>query len=146
MSLVTYKNRWSDYAPIAFNQLVDRLLKDGTDWKGGSTFSFVPQVDVLESGKAFEIQLAVPGVEKDNFKINLEDQILTISGERKLAAEKEERDFHFQETQYGTFSRSFTLPESVNTEKIEASYQDGILRVVLPKDEKKVLKTTIPVN
>jgi HSP20 family protein len=83
---------------------------------------------------------------KDDFKIDLNDNFLTISGERKLSKEKNEKNFHSIETQYGTFSRSFSLPENVDVNKINAKYENGILAISIPKDEKKVLKTSIKVN
>jgi HSP20 family protein len=71
---------------------------------------------------------------------------LTISGERRFTAEKETNNFRSIETQYGTFSRSFSMPENVDATKISAKYNNGILELVIPKDEKKTLKTTIKVN
>jgi HSP20 family protein len=91
--------------------------------------------------------LAVPGVNKEDFKIDLNDNYLTISGERKFKREsKEGNNVHSVETQYGTFSRSFTLPENVDSAKISAKYNNGILEVIVPKDEKKIVKATIKVN
>jgi HSP20 family protein len=83
---------------------------------------------------------------KEDFKIDLNEKYLTISGERKYKNETKEQNFHSIETQYGSFSRSFTLPENVDSTKIAASYANGILEVNVPKDEKKALKTTIKVN
>jgi HSP20 family protein len=76
----------------------------------------------------------------------LNDNYLTISGERKFNREKKEDNFYSMETQYGSFSRSFSLPENVDANKISAKYVNGILEVTIPKDEKKTLKTTIKVN
>jgi HSP20 family protein len=83
---------------------------------------------------------------KDEFKIDLNDNYLTISGERKFTKEKKDDNYHSIETQYGTFSRSFALPENVDAAKINAKYENGILEINVPKDEKKILKTTIKVN
>jgi HSP20 family protein len=85
-------------------------------------------------------------VSKEDFKIDLNDNYLTISGERKFAKEKKENNLHVVETQYGNFSRSFSLPENVDASKINAAYNNGILEVTVPKDEKKVLKASIKVN
>ena len=83
---------------------------------------------------------------KEEFKIDLNDNFLTISGERKFTREKNENNYRAIETQYGTFSRSFSLPDNVNASAISAKYNNGILEVLVPKDEKKTLKTTIKVG
>jgi HSP20 family protein len=85
-------------------------------------------------------------MKKDDFKIDLNDNILTVSGERKFKNEKKEGEYYSVETQYGSFSRSFNLPENVDAHKIDAKYVDGILQISLPKDEKKILKQTIKVS
>jgi HSP20 family protein len=144
--LIRYNSALNDFTPTSFNNLIDRFFNDTLARSGGSSYSFVPRVDVLEDEKAFEIHVAVPGMNKEDFKIDLNDNYLTISGERKFAREKKENNFHSVETQFGTFSRSFTLPENVDSTKINAKYVNGILEVNIPKDEKKILKTTIKVN
>jgi len=146
MSLIRYNSTLNDFAPTAFNNLIDRFFNDSLARSGGSSYSFVPRVDVIENEKSFEIHVAVPGMNKEDFKIDLNDNYLIISGERKWANEKKETNFHTIETQYGTFSRTFTLPENVDATKISAKYVNGILEVNIPKDEKKVLKSTIKVN
>ena len=103
-------------------------------------------MDILENDSAYEINVAVPGLSKDEFKVDLNDNFLTISGERKFSTEKKEKNLHVVETQYGNFSRSFALPENVDASKINAKYNNGILEITLPKDEKKILKTTIKVD
>jgi HSP20 family protein len=146
MSLIRYNSPLNDFAPTSFSNLIDRFFNDTLAHSGGSTYSFVPRVDVLEDEKAFEIHVAVAGMNKEDFKIDLNNTYLTISGERKFSREKKEDNFKMVETQYGTFSRSFTLPESVDASKISARYVNGILEVNLPKDEKKTLKSVIKVN
>jgi len=146
MSLIRYNSALNNYAPTSFSNLIDRFFNDSLARTGGSAYSFVPRVDILEEEKSFEIHVAVPGMSKDDFKIDLNDNYLTISGERKNSREKKESNFHSVEIQYGTFSRSFTLPENVDANGISAKYVDGILEVSIPKDEKKTLKTTIKVN
>ena len=147
MSLVRYNAALNDYVPTSFNNLIDRFFNDTLTRGGGSSANgFVPKVDVIENEKDYEIHVAVPGVTKDDFKIDLNENYLTISGERKLSKEKKENNFYSLETQYGTFSRSFSLPENVDGTKISAKYENGILEIVVPKDEKKVLKASIKVN
>ncbi len=145
MSIVRYNSVLDDFVPTTFSHLVDRFFNESNGRSGGSAYSFVPKVDIIEKEKAFEIYLAVPGMQKEDFKIDLKENVLTLSGERKLKKETQEKDYRALETQYGAFSRSFSLPDNVDAGKIEAKYSDGILEVLVPKDEKKLLKTTIKV-
>jgi HSP20 family protein len=145
MSLVRY-NTLNDFVPTSFSNLVDRFFNESLSRSGGSAYSFVPKVDILETEKAFEIHMAAPGMNKDDFKLDLKDNFFTISGERKFTKEQNEENFRSIETNYGSFSRSFSLPENVDGSKISAKYVNGILEVNIPKDEKKTLKTTIKVN
>ena len=146
MSIVRYNSALNDFVPTSFNNLIDRFFNESISRSGGSAYSFTPRVDVVEDEKAFEIHVVVPGVNKEDFKLDLNDSLLTISGERKFLKEKKENNFHSIESQYGTFSRSFSLPENVDATKINAKYNNGILEITVPKDEKKTLKTTIKVN
>lgn len=145
MSIVRYNTVLNDFVPTSFNHLVDRFFNESMGRSGGSAYSFVPKVDIIEDEKAFEIHLAVPGMSKEDFKIDLKDNQLTVSGERKFRNGVEEKNYRSVETQYGAFSKIFVLPENVNAERIEAKYNNGILELVVPKDEKKLLKTTIKV-
>lgn len=142
MTLVRYNH--NDFVPTSFSTLVDKLFNDSLARSGGSTF--VPKVDILETEKAFELHVAAPGLSKEDFRIELNDNVLTVSGERRMKDEKKEKNFYSIETNYGAFSRSFTLPENVDSTKIAAKYNNGILELTIPKDEKKLLKTTIQVN
>ena len=146
MSIVKYNSRLNAFTPTSFSNLLDTFFTDSIARSGGSTFQFVPKVDVIEEEKSFDIHLAVPGMNKDEFKIDLNDNYLTVSGERKFSKEKSENLYRSFETQYGSFSRSFSLPENVDGSKISAQYKNGILVVTVPKDEKKTLKQTIKVN
>ena len=142
MSLIRYNS--NDFVPTSFSSLIDGLFNDSLTRSGGSVF--VPKVDIIENEKAFELHVAAPGLSKEDFNIELNKNLLTISGERKLSSEKKDTNYHSIETQYGSFSRSFTLPENVDAEKINAKYNNGILELIVPKDDKKVLKNTIKVN
>ncbi|HEY3402930.1 MAG TPA: Hsp20/alpha crystallin family protein [Ohtaekwangia sp.] len=146
MSIVRYNSALNDFVPTSFSNLIDRFFNESVSRAGGSAYSFVPRVDIIEAEKAFEIHVAVPGMNKEDFKLDLNDNLLTISGERKFTKEKKDNNFHSIETQYGTFSRSFSLPENVDAGKISAAYNNGILEITVPKDEKKTLKTTIKVS
>ena len=91
-----------DFVPTSFSNLVDRFFNESLTRSGGSTF--VPKVDILEKDQAFELHVAAPGMNKEDFKIDLKDNYLTISGERKFTNEKKDKNFHSVETQYGAFS------------------------------------------
>lgn len=140
-----YNTVLNDYVPTTFSHLVDRFFNESVGRSGGSAYSFVPKVDIIENEKSFAILLAVPGMKKEDFKIDLNEHRLSVSGERKFTGQTDEKHFRSIETQYGAFSREFLLPENVDAEKIEAKYDAGILELIVPKDEKKLLKTTIKV-
>lgn len=145
MSITRYNVVLDDFVPTSFNQLVDRFFNESVGRSGGSVYSFQPKADIIENEKSFGIHLAVPGMKKDDFKIDLKDRELTVSGERKHSTEKNDKFFRSFQTEYGSFSRTFVLPETVDFENIQAKYENGILELVVPKDEKKLLKTTIAV-
>lgn len=124
MSIIRYNA--NDFVPTSFSALVDRFLNDSITRSGGSTF--VPKTDVVETANAYEVHLALPGVNKEDFNIEVKDNYLTISGERKFQNEKKDKNYHAMETHYGSFSRSFTLPENIDASKINAKYNNGILK------------------
>ena len=142
MGLIKYNT--NDYRPTSFRSFVDKFFND--EFVGGSLPAFSPKVDIAESEKVFEIHLHAPGMNKEDFSIDLNEDRITISGERKLDNEKKEKNFHSVESYYGSFKRSFHLPEVINREKVDASYKDGVLILTLPKDEKKVTKKQIAVK
>ena len=95
--------------------------------------TFVPPVDVYEDEHNLFLKLEVPGVNEEDLNVNLENDTLTIQGERKFEKEEKEENFHRIERRYGSFTRSFKLPNTVDTEKVEASYDKGILKITLAK-------------
>jgi HSP20 family protein len=145
MNIVRY-SPLNDFVPTSFSTLIDQFFNESATRSGGSAYAFVPRVDIVEDEKAFEIHLAVPGMNKEDFKIELNENQLTVSGERKFSKEKKENHFRSIETQYGKFSRTFTLPENIDGQKVQAQYENGILLLTLPKDEKKALRQTIKVS
>lgn len=142
MGLIKYNT--NEYRPTSFKSFVDRFLEE--DFTGGSLPSFSPKVDIAESEQNYEIQLHVPGMKKTDFNIDLNENQITISGERKFENEKKQKNFHSVESYFGTFNRTFNLPDVINRDKVDASYQDGILTVSLPKDAKKATKKQIVVK
>lgn len=97
--------------------------------------SIDPAANIIEHPDKFELNLAAPGMKKEDFKINLESNILTISSEKKEEENEETKNFTRREFYYGTFSRSFTLPKTIDLEKIKADYDNGLLKVMLPKKD-----------
>ncbi len=108
--------------------------------------AFTPSVNTREGEFAYHIDVDLPGVKKEDIKIDVKDGLLTISGERKLKNEIKEEDYYKVETSFGKFSRSFTLPDDADIENIEASSQDGVLEVVIPKLKKEENVKTIEVK
>src|SRR5688500_14975211 len=145
MNIVRFNSVLDGFEPTSFNNLIDRFFNESIGRSGGSAYSFVPKVDIIEDEKAFQIQVAVPGMDKEDFKIDLKENRLVVSGERKFSKKSDEKHFRSIETQYGAFRREFVLPDNVDGEKIEAKYDRGILGLVIPKDEKKLLKTAIKI-
>ena len=138
MKLVRYNS-----VPSLFDDFVDRHF--GKSFQNGASF-FLPSVDVAETDKEFEIHVSAPGMDKKDFNLELNNGQLTISGERKFEKEDKKRNYHSIESRYGKFTRSFYLPDNVNGEKIQASYQNGILNISIPKDEKKETKNLIDIK
>jgi HSP20 family protein len=120
-----------------FNRFFDQL--SSTRGNGGETMTvadWIPNVDVTEDDKEYLIKVEIPEVDKKDVKVTVQEGMLTIQGERKKEKEEKGKRYHRMERVYGTFVRSFTLPEDVDEEKIEAEFKDGMLMVRLPKSEK----------
>lgn len=98
---------------------------------------FTPSVDVIREKDKLVIEAEMPGVKKDDIKISIKDNVLTIEGEKKFADEKKEKDYYRSERSYGAFKRSFSLPEDVDVENVIAKYEDGILSLSMNKIEPK---------
>jgi len=95
--------------------------------------NFVPAVDVYEDAEKLVLKLEVPGIRREDLDIRVEGRTLTVKGERKFESEEKEENFHRIERRYGSFVRSFTLPSTVNTEKVEATSADGVLSISFAK-------------
>jgi HSP20 family protein len=100
----------------------------------------MPSVNVRETDKSFELDFAAPGLSKKDFKITVDNGVLTISSEKKEEKEEVEKDYTRREFSYNSFSRSFTLPENVNEEDVKAAYEDGILKLHIAKKNVTVSK------
>lgn len=117
--------------PSIFSDFFDTDRFPGRNFFNGDVN--VPAVNIKERDKDFRIELAAPGFNKEDIKIDLEENVLTISGEKKAEKKEEEGEYTRQEFSYSSFSRSFTLPENSNAEKLEGEYKDGIVQLTLPK-------------
>lgn len=93
-----------------------------------------PQVDITEDEKEYLVKADLPEMKKDEIKVNVEDGVLSVSGERKAEKEEKDKKFHRIERSYGSFLRSFTLPEDADGAKVSAEFKDGVLKVHLPKN------------
>jgi len=122
----------------SFPSLIDEFF--GGDVLPGFFLDFdkrmaTPAVNIIESKEDYRIEVAAPGLDKSDFKINIENNVLTISAEKEEKQEEKDESFVRREFNYASFSRSFTLPESMDTEKINAKHKDGVLNVIIPKKE-----------
>jgi HSP20 family protein len=136
--------RWDPFREL--EEMSDRLNRvfarsnlataSGAGKEGFFSFDWTPSVDIAETAEAFEIRAELPDVKKEDVKVTVEDGELRISGERKQEKEEKGKKFHRVERSYGSFMRSFALPENVDDSKLTAEYKDGLLNVRLPKAEK----------
>jgi HSP20 family protein len=136
MSLV----RWEPFAGMddAFNRLVGRLAL--SENRAGSRFDWAPSVDISETGNEYLIRAELPAVKKEDLQITFDDGMLTVSGERRQKVDDKSEKFHRVESFYGKFSRSFTLPESVDVAAIKADSKDGIVTIHVPKTKTEAKK------
>lgn len=104
-------------------------------------FDFSPSCDLRENSKEYVLKFDIPGIKKEDVKVEVDGNRITISGERKQEREDQDARQHFTETYYGSFMRSFTLPQKVDETKVKANYEDGVLKVTIPKTEPSSGKT-----
>ncbi len=143
MSLVKW-NPETSFFP-SFSSWMDDFFPESS-FKSAMKGVSVPAVNVKESKDAFKLDVAAPGFKKEDFKLEVKNGYLTISGESKEEKEDKDETFTRREYSYNSFSRSFSLPENVNGEDVEAKYSDGVLKVTLPKkksDEKPVKQIAV---
>jgi HSP20 family protein len=136
--------RWEPFRDLVsiqdrMNRLFDEAFRGGSRPGSGdeewSLSSWAPAVDIFEQDGTIVLKAELPGVDPKDVDVRVENNVLTLRGERKLDNEVQKESYHRVERAYGSFSRSFTLPTVVDTEKIKADYRDGVLRVNLPKRE-----------
>ena len=145
MAIQTYQDSFGDLMPQTFSTMLDRFFTDSVAGRG-RVAAFSPQVDAYETEKGYQLEVALPGLKQDNIKVDFHQGRLTISGERSFRNDRNDRRYHVVESSYGSFRRSFQLPDTVNPSQIEASFEDGILHVTVPKDEQKTMRHQIQVK
>jgi HSP20 family protein len=143
--------RWDPFRDaLALQNRMSSLLQDFNRTQGDgdalSTAAFVPPVDIYEDEHKIVLKLEVPGMKENDLDIQLENNVLTVRGERKFEKEEKEENFHRIERRYGSFYRAFTLPSTVDTENVGASYNAGVLKLELkkkPEAQPKQIKVNV---
>jgi HSP20 family protein len=133
---MTVLTRWDPFREFSTLQdRMNRLFRDsyGDREEALTTSTFAPPVDVYEDEHSVTLKIEVPGIDEKDIDVRIENNTLTVHGERKFEKEEKEENFRRVERQYGSFTRSFTLPNTVDTEHVRANYEKGILKIQLAK-------------
>lgn len=140
MTLIT--TRSGNLFPRVVNDIFDTTPFFGSDLLDTSwDFAIkAPSVNIIESSKEYKVELAAPGLEKKDFKIEVDNRVLTISSEKEEERNEEDENFRRREFSYSSFSRSFQLPEDVIADKIDAKYDGGVLKLSIPKKLESISK------
>jgi len=140
--MTTAITRWTPETDLFRNRLdrmFNQMLQDvwGTQLspEGYTGRAWLPPVDIREKNDSLMFAMELPGLTKENIEITIENNVLTVAGERKFEKETKGEEFHRLERSYGHFTRSFTLPTGVRTDKVDANFEHGVLNIVLPKEE-----------
>ncbi len=146
MTITKYNGYLTDKMPQTFSTMLDRFFNETVNSRR-QLADFTPHVDALETETQYEFNVSLPGLTKEDINIDFQEGKLTIAGERKFNQEEgQNKKYYLLETQYGSFSRTFFLPDNVNPAQIEAHFENGILHVTVPKDEQKVKKHQIQIK
>lgn len=137
MTLIKYTQPNRDIFGKRFSDIMDEFFNDAVATR---QHAFAPSIDISETDKQYLIDVEVPGMDKKDIELNVDNNTLTISGERKFEKKEEDKHYHRVESSYGNFSRSFTLPDNVESESIQATYNNGILHITIEKSEQKMKK------
>lgn len=135
---MTVLTRWEPFREFATLQdRINRVFRDSYAGAGQdeslTNSTFAPAVDVYEDEHKVTLKIEVPGIDEKDIDVRVENNTLTVHGERKIEKEEKEENYRRVESQYGSFTRTFTLPQTVDTEKVSANYDKGILKITLPK-------------
>lgn len=145
MAIQKFGGLMDDFMPQNFSSMLDRFFQDSVNQRQRMA-DFNPSVDTCETESGYEIELTLPGLKKEDIRIELQEGRLTVSGERKFRNENKDKRYHVVESQYGSFSRSFQLPNNIDPAAINAEFQDGILHLSVPKDQQKTRKHQIQIK
>jgi HSP20 family protein len=133
------------YAPTLSNFFDDFFTRDLFSWpSSSSTGTSIPKVNIYETDGEFHVEMAAPGMSRDDFKVELDNNMLTISSQKESESNDDKKNYQRREYSYQSFVRTFHLPDSAEAEKINAKYADGVLNMVIPKKEeakRKPVKT-----
>lgn len=138
--------RWDPFRDLMsiqgeLNRLFGRTYGEGDVLATGS---WIPPLDVFESGEKFVVEMELPGVDPEQVEVEVEDHTLTVSGKREFSREVKEESYHRIERRYGSFTRSVTLPATAGSDQIQATFEKGVLRIEVPKrEEAKPKKITV---
>ena len=132
--------RWDPFRDLNMLQdRMNRLFDDaGRPWRTdepAATTSWSPSVDIFETEGEIVVKAELPGIDRKDIQLNLENNVLSLRGERKFQKETKDDNYHRIERSYGVFSRAFSIPATVDEERIRADYKDGVLKIVLPKKD-----------
>ena len=132
--------RWDPFRDLSLIQdRMNRLFEDaGRGWRTDeptATTTWSPAVDIFETEGEIVVKAELPGMDRKDLTLNLEKNVLTLKGERRFEKETKDDNYHRIERSYGTFSQAFSIPTTVDEEKIRANYKDDVLKIVLPKKE-----------
>ncbi len=131
-----FKTNTGKIKPAGISGMFDPFFKKEIgDWFGKEFVDTIPGVNITESKNSYHVELAAPGLKKEDFNIKIDGDVITISSEKETETKSADKEYTRREYNYSSFSRSFNLPEMVNQDKIMATYTDGVLKVDLPKKE-----------
>ncbi len=138
--------RWDPFRDlVSLREKMNRLFEDAVTARGEErdmiSSTWAPSVDIYETENAIIMNAEVPGIDEEDIEIKIEDNTLTINGERKLEKETSEENYHRIERSYGSFYRSFTIPRQIDQDKINAEHDNGVLRITMPKKPESKPKT-----
>ena len=139
--------RWQPFSTLAAEREFDRLFRDSFTTFGGereaepSTRPWAPAVDIYETENSIVLKAELPGIDPKDVEVRVEDNTIYLKGERKFEKETKDENYHRVERSYGSFARSFSLPNSIDADKVVAEYKDGVLNLTLPKREEAKPKT-----
>lgn len=134
-----WRNRTSLREPFV-DDMFERFFRGWPSMLSGADTTWSPRVDISETEKEITIDMEIPGIDKKDVKVEVHDNVLTVSGERKREREEKDENHYRRERMYGRFERSFGLPDTVDGNKVAAKYHDGVLTLALAKTKKTVPK------